>query len=100
MIHVIAIITTQTGKRAEVLEAFATVVPKVHAEAGCIEYVPVTDAHDAGAIQTSVGPDTFVVVEKWASLSALNAHSASSHMAEYGSQVGHLIADRVIHVLE
>lgn len=99
MIHVIAIITVQSGKRAEVLDEFLKLVPLVHAEEGCIEYVPVTDVGNAGAFQTELGPDTYMVVEKWTSMDALTAHSVSSHMAEYGKKVGHLIADRVIHVL-
>jgi quinol monooxygenase YgiN len=100
MIHVIAIITTQPGKRASVLNEFSKVVPLVHAEDGCIEYQPATDAKNAGAAQTALGPDTFVVIEKWASLEALDAHAKSSHMAEYASRVGDMIADRAIHVLD
>ena len=38
MIHVIAVITAQPGKRDAILEAFRANVPAVHAEAGCIEY--------------------------------------------------------------
>lgn len=100
MIHVVAILTTKPGKRAEVLEAFAKIVPLVHAEVGCIEYQPVIDAENAGSNQTPLGPDTFVVVEKWESMDHLKAHSASEHMAEYGQSVGELMADRKIHVLK
>ena len=100
MIHVVAILTTKPGKRAEVLEAFANIVPLVHAESGCIEYQSVIDAVNAGTNQTPLGPDTFVVVEKWESMDHLKAHSASAHMVEYGKSVGELMADRKIHVLE
>lgn len=99
MIHVIAIITVQSGKRSEVLEAFVKLLPQVHAEEGCIEYQPVVDAENAGDFQTTLGPDTYMVIEKWESMDALKAHSVSSHMAEYGKQVGHMVASRVIHVL-
>jgi quinol monooxygenase YgiN len=100
MIHVIAVITAKPGMRSAILEAFHGNMPAVHAEDGCIEYGPVVDAEDAGAIQTKFGPDTFVVVEKWASLAALKAHSASPHMAAYAGRVKEMIASRVIHVLE
>lgn len=100
MIHVIAIITTQPGQRAKVLEAFRANMPAVRAEAGCIEYGPAIDAEGAGKIQTPVGPDTFVVVEKWESLDALKAHAAAPHMAAYAAKVKDLLASRVIHVLE
>ena len=48
MIHVLAIITTKPGKRADVLAAFHRNIPNVHAEAGCIEYGPVVDAEGLG----------------------------------------------------
>ena len=99
MIHVIAIITTRPGERAAVLEAFAELVPLVRAEPGCIEYAPVVDASDAGAVQTPLGPDTYVVVEKWESTAALQAHLESPHLADYAQRVKGRVASRVIHVL-
>src|SRR5207248_10248973 len=99
MIHVLAIITAMPGQRDAILAAFRANMPAVHAEAGCIEYAPAIDAEGAGAIQTRLGPDTFVAVEKWASLDALKAHAASPHMAAYGAKTRELVASRVIHVL-
>ncbi len=52
-----------------------------------------------GPIQTELGPDTFVVVEKWSSLDTLKAHGASAHMAAYAATVKPLLSSRVIHVL-
>jgi quinol monooxygenase YgiN len=98
MIHVVAIITTNPGQRETVLQAFRANVPAVHAEDGCIEYGATVDAK-AGQFQTKFGPDTFVVVEKWASLDALKAHVASPHMAAYAAKTKPMIAKRVIHVL-
>jgi quinol monooxygenase YgiN len=98
-VHVIAVITAKPGRRAELLEAFQANVPNVHAEEGCIEYVATVDAEGAGDVQTRFGPDTFVVVEKWASLEALKAHAAAPHMAAYAARTKDLIASRVIHVL-
>jgi len=100
MIHVIAILTTQPGKRTQVLEEFHAIVPLVHAEDGCIEYQPVIDCAESLDMQMDLGPDTFVVVEKWESSDALKAHSVAPHMAEYGKRVGTMIANRSIHVLE
>ena len=99
MIHVLAIITAQPGQRDAVLAAFRANMPAVHAEAGCIEYGPAIDAPGDNASQTPLGPDTFVVVEKWASIDALRAHAASPHMAAYGAQTKPMLASRVIHVL-
>ncbi len=99
MIHIVAVITTQPGQRAAVLEAFAENVPLVRAEAGCIEYIPVTDTPDMGPFQAPIGPDSFMVLEKWESREALMAHGAAPHMIAYGKLVKGMIASRTIHVL-
>ena len=99
MIHVIAILTTKAGKRDEVLKIFRANVPAVLAEKGCIEYVPTIDAGGIGPVQTKLGPDTFVVVEKWATAADLAAHGAAPHMKAYAAKTKDLIANRVIHVL-
>jgi quinol monooxygenase YgiN len=98
-VHVVAIVTARPGKRAELLQAFQANVPNVHAEDGCIEYVATVDAEGAGSSQTRFGEDSFVVVEKWASLAALEAHAAAPHMAAYAARTKDLIASRSIHVL-
>lgn len=99
MIHVLAIITAKSGMRDQILSAFRANMPAVHAEQGCIEYGPAIDAEGAGSIQTKLGPDSFVVIEKWDSLEALKAHGASPHMAAYAGKTREMIASRVIHVL-
>lgn len=99
MIHVIALITAKPGMREEILKAFRANMPAVHAEQGCIEYGPAVDAAGVGGFQTKFSDDTFVVIEKWESLDALNAHAASPHMAAYGAKTRDMIANRVIHVL-
>ena len=100
MIHVIAVIELQPGKRAEFLAAFHELMPAVHAEDGCIEYQPVIDADGLGPNHTALGPDTFVVIEKWASMDALKAHAASAHMAAYAAKTREHVAGRVVHVLQ
>ena len=99
MIHVIAILTTQPGKREEVLKHFRANIPAVLAEKGCIEYAPAIDADPALPIQAKYGPDTFVVIEKWEDMDALEAHGAAPHMTAYGAKVKDLMASRAIHIL-
>jgi quinol monooxygenase YgiN len=99
VIHVIAIITAKPGQREAILKEFRANMPAVHAEKGCIEYGPALDAEGMGAIQTKFGPDTFVVIEKWADAGALKAHAAAPHMAAYAARTKELIQSRVIHVL-
>ena len=100
MIHVLAMITTKPGLRAEVLAAFHANMPAVHAEKGCVEYGPAIDADGVGAMQTPLGPDSFVVIEKWETMEDLKAHGASAHMAAYGAKNRDKLAGRVIHVLQ
>lgn len=97
-VHVLAVITTKPGKRDEVLALFRANVPAVLEEDGCIEYGATVDCADAG-FAVKYGDDTFVVVEKWASMAALGAHAKSEHMKAYGAKTKDMLADRVIHVM-
>ena len=98
-VHVVAVITAKSGMRDSILEAFRANMPAVHAEDGCIEYGPTIDAKGLGGFQTKFGDDSFVVIEKWASVDALKAHAAAPHMAAYAAKTKEMIESRVIHVL-
>jgi len=98
-VHVVAVITTKPGQRDAVLSLFNANVPAVLAEDGCIAYEATIDTPDAGPMQASFGPDTFVVIEKWASLEALGAHARSDHMKAYANSTKDMLADRKIHIL-
>src|SRR5690349_13250654 len=99
MRHVLAYITAKPGMRETVLREFRANMPAVHAEEGCLEYVPVVDLPAFGPSQTELGPDTFVVVEKWASPEALEAHAIALDMQAYSERTADMIETRVIHVL-
>jgi quinol monooxygenase YgiN len=99
MIHVVAVLTAKPGKRDEVLKHFRANLPAVHAEKGCIEYGTAVDADPAIPAQTKYGPDTVVVIEKWASMDALAAHAVAPHMQAFVAKVNDLLAARAIHVL-
>lgn len=98
-VHVLAVITCRAGMRPRVLELFKQNVPKVHAEKGCIEYEATVDLGNFGAFQAPMGPDTFVVIEKWANADALRAHAVAPHMKDYGAKTKDFIANRKVHVL-
>jgi quinol monooxygenase YgiN len=100
MIHVLAIITAKPGLRDRILEAFKANAETVRAEAGCLGYEAVVDVRNGAPGFAQFGPDTFVVVEKWASIEALQAHAVAPHMKAYAGQVKELTASRAIHVLE
>lgn len=97
MLHVVAIVTANPGKRDAVLDQFRAIVPKVLAEAGCIEYGPVVDAGVPGLAE--FGPDVFVVIEKWESAEALAVHSKAPHMLAYGAATADLVASVAVYPL-
>ena len=99
MVHVIAVINAKPGMRASVLQAFHANTPAVKAEQGCIEYGAAVDAENALAFQTKYGPDTFLAIEKWASMDALKAHAAAPHMVAYAATTKDMIASRLVHIL-
>ncbi len=55
-------------------EAIVAMVRASRAEDGCIEY---------GFAQDLTDPDVLYLVERWRDRAALDAHSASPHMAEF-----------------
>ena len=97
MIHVVAILTAKPGQRVAVLQALHGNLDAVLAEQGCLEYGPVIDAVHT---PSPFGPDTILVIEKWANEDALAAHAKSAHMAAYAAATRDLVASRVIHVLQ
>ena len=99
MVHVLAMITAKPGMRDALLDIFHANVPAVHAEDGCIEYGAAVDADVLGRFQAMLGPDSLVVIEKWASAEALKAHGTSPHMVAYAAKTKDLVASRAIHVL-
>tara|TARA_B100000686_G_C15846540_1_gene505182 strand:- start:20 stop:334 length:315 start_codon:yes stop_codon:yes gene_type:complete len=100
IVNVVAKITTKPGMREEVLKIFEQNIPNVLAEDGCIEYGSTIDMEGVGNFQTTLGPDTFVVIEKWESLEHLMAHTVTPHMKTYASKVQNMLDSRAIHVLK
>jgi quinol monooxygenase YgiN len=100
MIQVVALVTAKPGMREQILAAYRDNVAAVRAEDGCLSYEAMIDVKDEAPWFAKFGPDTFVVVEQWASLDALKAHAGAPHMKAYAAKTKDLIADRAIHVLE
>lgn len=99
MIHVIATIEVNTGKRDAFLKIFRALMPKVHAEKGCIEYGPAIDA-PASAVQAAPRANVVVILEKWSDLPALQAHLAAPHMNAYRAEVKDLVKGVTLQVLQ
>lgn len=99
MIHVIAIITAKPGCRGKLLEAFRANTAAVRAESGCIEYGATVDVDNLAPSFAAFGPDTYVVLEKWESLAAVEAHASAPHILANRVKTKDWVASRVIHVL-
>ena len=99
MIYVVASIELNPGTRAQYLEAFATIADEVRAKPGCIEYVATVDAPTGLDWQQPTGPDRVTIVEKWASVEALQAHNESDHMKSFRPRLRGFVRGRTISIL-
>lgn len=100
MIHVIATIEIAEGSQDAFLEEFKKLMPKVHAEKGCLEYGPTMDVDTGLAVQEPTRPSTMVIIEKWADIPSLKAHLAQPHMAEYREAVKDYVRGVRLQVLQ
>lgn len=61
------------GREKDLENALRAVVPPTHQEEGCLRYAVHRSTDDPGA---------FLIVEKWSSMEALQAHLATPHVQE------------------
>jgi quinol monooxygenase YgiN len=100
MIHVVATIELQPGTREEFLTHMAWVTPLVQAEDGCVEYGAAIDTPTTIAVQVPSRAEVVIVIEKWDSVAALQAHLQAPHMAEYRTKVKDFVVKVSLQVLE
>lgn len=90
-LDVVAVITAKPGSEAIVEEALKALVVASRGDHGCISY-------DLFASDST--PGTFVTIEKWQSREDLDAHMASSHIADVIAAAGdHFDGFPAIHTL-
>ena len=99
MIVVLASIELNGGKREEFLAEFRRLVPLVRAEKGCIEYFPSVDHATHLPVQGPLRDEVVVVVEKWESVAALEAHLIAPHMMEYRPRVKEFVRKVTLQIL-
>ncbi len=89
VVNVLALFFPKPGHRQEVLAALETAIPLVHEEEGC-ELYAITEAPDG----------RIVMVEKWSSAAALDAHSNGAPVVALRAALdGHLERDVDVTVL-
>jgi quinol monooxygenase YgiN len=100
MIHVVATIEVAAGQRPAFLNIFRALVPRVRAEAGCVDYGPTVDVATDISGLPAVRENEVTVVEKWADVAALKAHLATPHMQAFLAQTQPLVKGIDIRVLQ
>lgn len=100
MIQIVAVIVTNPGLRAEILQAFKDNAPAVRAEKGCVSYEAFVDLPIFGPAQTLYGEDAFVAIEMWADADAIKAHAKAPHMAAFEEKLKGKVVSRAIHLLK
>jgi quinol monooxygenase YgiN len=100
LIYVIAAIELAEGKRDAYLKRVQTLVPKVKAEAGCLDYGPAIDFPTSFKVQIPIRNNVVTMMEKWADLKALEAHLTAPHMKEYREDVKDMIVGMKLQVLQ
>jgi quinol monooxygenase YgiN len=78
---VTAVFHPAPGRKDDLVEAFRSTIPGVHAEAGCLLYA----IHDAA-------DGTITMIEKWASVADLDAHGSGPAVAALGAATKDLLA--------
>ncbi len=86
-ISTVAIIKAKPENADDIAAGLIALATATHAEPGCILY----------SLQRGVeDPNTFVTIEKWESMEALQGHMHSPHMAEAMKVLGGALAESPI----
>ena len=80
MVHVVASLRIEEGKLKDFLGIFGPFAQTVRQEDGCERYLCTVDL-ETGLPPQTLDENVITIIETWASLDALRAHLASSHMA-------------------
>ena len=100
MIRVIATIELAEGRRDEFLAVLRRLAPTVRAEEGCLEYEPMIDLSSGIPGQPPLRGNAVIVVEKWESLAALQAHLATVPMQQFRQATEMMRVGVALHVLQ
>jgi quinol monooxygenase YgiN len=97
--YVIATITLRPDCRERFLEELRALAPEVRAESGCLEYAPALDTASGLRPQIPLRLEVVSILERWASLEALQAHSTAPHMQAFRTRTADLVAGTSLQVL-
>ena len=98
MICVIATIKAKAGQRNALLACIQDNLSNVHAEVGCVEYQPMVDTESSLGAQ-ELDKDAVIMIEKWETMSDLNAHAVAPHMLDYREKVKDIVESVSLKIL-
>jgi quinol monooxygenase YgiN len=81
---VVATVRAKPGAESQLESEFMELIPKVHAEDGCLLYALHRSASD---------PTELVVIERWSSQAALDQHMTQPALQGFGERAGELFAE-------
>jgi quinol monooxygenase YgiN len=84
MVHLVVTFIIKDGMMDAYLAEVAKLRPLVLAEKGCVEYTYLKEIQTPFKIQEPVQENRLTLIERWESMEALETHSKSPHMAQYG----------------
>ena len=79
---VVVTVTVKDGRADEALELFADTIRQTHDEAGCLTYAVHRDLDE---------PNRFVLIERWTSSVAMEAHVQQPYVSHLFERVGDLL---------
>lgn len=82
-VRIVATVTGQPGKAAELKAMLLDLIAPTRAEAGCVSYQ---------LLQNNSDPSDFVFVEEWTSDAAIDEHMASAHLRDVVTRAQSLLA--------
>jgi quinol monooxygenase YgiN len=87
MIYSVVTMKIKPGQMDAFLAECRKIRPLVLAEDGCHMYDYTREIDSGSDRQEPIDPNRVTLFEKWASLEALDTHSASAHMIEFVTRV-------------
>ena len=101
MIHVIAALRAQKGRRNAILCAFRGIIDDVRLKPGCVEYALAINVESGMQGQSAGSDDDVIIVEKWADLDLLKQHVADpGYQSWYLRQVWPDVASASMQIFE
>jgi len=100
MLNLVVTMMVKEGRMEEFLDVCRELRPQVLAEPGCLAYDYTRDAVSPFDPEKPLDPNRVILLERWTSPEALQAHMQTAHMKAAGPKMKELRASSEVRVLE